>query len=112
MGDQAFVKRSRVRDYLLNPDHPDGRHKARMWERVFGVRRVHSEDLRVALQRMGTEGRVMNVRDAPSGRPATTWTTVCDYTGPNRHTGLVRAQWFIRVPGTAPSLTSAWPDEA
>ncbi len=105
------MRREKVRDYLLDPEHPSGRHKAILWQRVFGLTRADSEHLRTELRRMSIEGWVADVRDATDGPPAATWTTLCDYTGPNGHAGPVRAQWDIRQPGTAPRLASAWPDE-
>jgi Domain of unknown function (DUF6883) len=45
----ALVDVSKLRDYCLNPAHPRGRHKARVFANVLGIRREHAELLRKAL---------------------------------------------------------------
>ncbi len=34
--DQAFVDLRKLRDYCLNPEHPRGRHKARLFKGALG----------------------------------------------------------------------------
>lgn len=107
-GDDAIVKRDKVIRYLLDPDHAEGGHKARRWSEVFGDTRARSETLREDLRAGAAEGMVVGCRLArPSGL---TWTVVLTITGPNGHTGKVRSNWYTLAPGTAPRLTSAWPD--
>lgn len=107
-GANAVVKRDKIRDYLLNPDHPVGRHKARRWLEIFGYTRAHSEELREDLRAGAAAGAVVSCRSAqPSGL---TWTVVLTVTGPNGHTGPVRSNWHTLAPGAAPRLTTAWPD--
>jgi hypothetical protein len=31
------IDRRKLEDYLLSPTHPDGRHKLRLWDSVFGI---------------------------------------------------------------------------
>lgn len=31
------IDRRKLDDYLLSPTHPDGKHKLRLWDRVFGI---------------------------------------------------------------------------
>lgn len=44
--DRAVVDIAKIRDYCLNPDHPRGRHKARVFHSALGLTRDHTRDLR------------------------------------------------------------------
>lgn len=106
------MDRTRVRDYLLGPDHNDGRHKARRWQEVFGITRADTEMLREVLRRVARDGTVVLCRpalDAEDRPQATTWTVQYDYRGPNGSDAVIRANWDISIPGTAPRLTTAIP---
>lgn len=35
--DQAYVDPNRLRQYVLNHDHPEGRHKARVFQSALGI---------------------------------------------------------------------------
>lgn len=52
---RAVIPLEKIRDYALNPDHPVGEHKARVFEAELGIQRVHAETfisiLRVSLPR-------------------------------------------------------------
>jgi hypothetical protein len=48
-GSAAIVEISKVRDYILNPHHPRGRHKARVFSSALGLTQVDAEFLRSAL---------------------------------------------------------------
>ena len=41
----AVIDLEKIRDYCLNPDHPRGKHKARVFESVFGFRQSDSSRL-------------------------------------------------------------------
>lgn len=49
-GERAVVDIEKVRGYCLNPHHPRGRHKARVFASV-GIREGDAEELRTALLR-------------------------------------------------------------
>ena len=44
--DRAHIDARKLRDYALNPDHPKGRHKARVFQSALGVGRDDWEYLR------------------------------------------------------------------
>ncbi len=46
---QAVVDVAKLRDYCLSPDHPRGRHKARVFGARLGITQDHVEELRSAL---------------------------------------------------------------
>jgi hypothetical protein len=43
--DRAIIDERKVRDYLLNPLHARGEHKARMFAAALGYRRIDYQDL-------------------------------------------------------------------
>jgi hypothetical protein len=47
--EKAYLDLAKVRDYCLNPEHPRGRHKARVFEEALGLTAEHAEELRDAL---------------------------------------------------------------
>jgi hypothetical protein len=48
---QAIVDIEKLRDYCLNPQHPRGRHKARVFASRLGITAKHADMLRSALVR-------------------------------------------------------------
>jgi len=47
--DNAVVEAAKLRDYCLNPAHPEGRHKARVFRSALGVGQEQAEWLREAI---------------------------------------------------------------
>ena len=63
-GEQAVVEDAKPLDYVLNPEHPVGRHHAGLFERLLGITRGNSEVLKEQLLRAA-----MSVEVEP-GRPS------------------------------------------
>jgi hypothetical protein len=55
-GDNAIVDIAKLRDYCLDPQHPRGRHKARVFAATLGLAQTDAEFLREALRRAVREG--------------------------------------------------------
>ncbi len=47
--ERAIVDIVKLRDYCLNPLHPEGRHKARVFQAALGISRNDAEALRLIL---------------------------------------------------------------
>lgn len=60
-GEAAIIEIRKIRHYCLSREHPRGRHKALVFERVLGMKAEHCEELRDALRRAAVE------RDATVG---------------------------------------------
>src|SRR5437588_12637511 len=54
-GDEAIVDIAKLRDYCLDPQHPRGRHKARVFASTLGLAQTDAEFLREALLRAARE---------------------------------------------------------
>lgn len=48
-GSHAIVSSEKLRDYCLNPDHPRGKHKARIFASILGITASDVQELREAL---------------------------------------------------------------
>ena len=44
--DQAIIDIAKLRDYCLNPQHPRGQHKARVFRSALGLDESNAEELR------------------------------------------------------------------
>lgn len=51
-GTRAIVSLRRLRDYNLNPDHPTGKHKARVLAAALGFTQADARQLRAILKRV------------------------------------------------------------
>jgi hypothetical protein len=47
--ERAFVDVRKLRDYCLNPEHPRGRHKARVFASALGFTAADADELRAVL---------------------------------------------------------------
>jgi 3-phenylpropionate/cinnamic acid dioxygenase small subunit len=47
--ENAVVDIAKLRDYCLNPNHPEGKHKARVFQEKLGIVREDAEQLRQAI---------------------------------------------------------------
>lgn len=59
----AWVPEDKLVNYLLNPEHADGRHKARVFRAAFGVEREHWESFAELLVDGVQRGSVTNTRE-------------------------------------------------
>jgi hypothetical protein len=48
--EQAIIDSQKLSGYCLNSQHPDGQHKARVFQSVLGLRQENEEELRNALK--------------------------------------------------------------
>lgn len=102
--DRAVVPAPKLRDYALNPDHPVGGPKARLWRSVLGFERDDWQLLRDRLLEAVADTPVTDLR---AGERITTFETILTITGTNGRRAEVVAAWQI-VDG-APRLVTAFP---
>ena len=58
-GDRAIVDIAKLRDYRLNPNHPRGRHKARLFASVLNLSQEDAGFLREHLVRAARESNAI-----------------------------------------------------
>jgi hypothetical protein len=103
----AQVPPAKLRDYVLNPTHPQGGPKSRVFAAVLGITRADWQYLRQQL--------LTGVRSAPAQpRGSTPWgdlyEAAFDVTGPDGRVHRVRTGWIVRPDDPRPHLTTAYVD--
>lgn len=103
-GDKAVIDLRKLTDYVLNPDHRLGRHKARVFVAALGLTAEHAE----VFQRMLAEAAATSL--------ATLWrkdvhgahySIECAMEFEGRR-ALVRSLWMIRAAEDYPRLVTAF----
>ena len=101
---RAVADIEKLQQYCLNPQHPRGRHKARLFGAALGLTLSHAEDFRDALLRAAaTYDATPTERDDYGQR------YVVDFTmsGPAGQ-ARVRSIWIVRRHEDFPRLTSCY----
>jgi hypothetical protein len=100
----AVVDIAKLRDYCLSPDHPRGKHKARVFAAALGLTADHAEDLQSALlQAANAEEAVETNRDEFGQR----YVIEFIMEGP-AGSGRILASWIVRSDEDFPRLTSCY----
>jgi hypothetical protein len=94
-------------DYLLSPTHPKGRHKARLWQSIFGFKPGDRPLLEAHIRSQLHQAK-------PAEMPPTTtvrrWELVIPrFLGPNGNVGPVRTAWALEPGRNHPHLATAFP---
>ncbi len=114
--ENAVIDIAKLQDYCLNPNHPEGKHKARVFQRKVGIRRSHAEQLRqVILQAILTED-ALEQQSTVYGRRYVVDVAVSTVEGEDvlltegviKSRALVRTAWIIRNEEDFPRLTSCF----
>jgi hypothetical protein len=102
--DQAVVDLDKLRGYCLNPAHPRGRHKARVFAAALGITAREAAWLRMAFLRAARQRHAVAGRADAHGRR---YHLDLEVFGP-KGAAPVRTTWIIRAGETAPRLTSCF----
>ncbi len=103
-GSAAFVDIRKVRDYCLNPDHPRGRYKARVFAAALGIMQDDAEVLCDALLHAAEEGSAeLGELDEYGQRYAVEF----EFIGPDG-SAIIRSAWIIRLDEDFPRFVSAY----
>jgi hypothetical protein len=103
--ENAVVDIRKLRDYCLNPDHDEGKHKARLFSSILGMTAENAQELREIIL------EVVKTNEAKLGR--------CDGFG-QRYTldfplewhnrnATIRTGWIIEPESNIPRLTTCYP---
>ena len=103
--ENAIVDIRKLRDYCLNPEHNDGKHKARLFLSCLGITADNAEELRQILLEVIQTQEVRLGRQDEFGKRYT-----LDFTieWQNRSTTL-RSGWIIEHGSEIPRLTTCYP---
>src|SRR5271170_3903857 len=91
-GGCSIVEIAKIQDYCLSPNHPRGRHKARVFLSALGMTAANSEELRAALLEAALEG---NAELGASDRYGVRY--IIDFElRRNQRTATIRSSWIVR----------------
>ncbi|NMG19227.1 DUF6883 domain-containing protein [Brasilonema bromeliae] len=102
--EQAVIDRQKLSGYCLNPEHPEGRHKARLFKSVLGIALDDEEELEIALRQA-----IKNYDVIPTKRNQYGQKYVVDFMmvrGEQR--AVVRSAWIVRDTENFPRLISCY----
>jgi hypothetical protein len=102
-GEAAIVDRQKLTGYCLNPEHPRGKHKARVFA-TLGFTAENADALRVVLPMAAGSG---DAQPAASDQFGDRYVLEFEIEGP-RGKGIVRSTWIVRRGKRAPRLTSCF----
>jgi hypothetical protein len=102
---RASVTEGKVREYLLSPAHPAGRHKARFFRR-FGFSEEAWQDLAEAILRHGQENAPQTVEETRFGRK---YVVEAPLAAPDGRRPVVRTVWFVPTGRSEAHLVTAYP---
>jgi len=103
-GEYALVDIAKLRDYCLNPAHPRGRHKARVFASILGLTSADAEFLCDELIQAARDGSaILGARDEYGERYAVDFRLA---RGDRQAT--VRSTWIVRRNNPVPRLTSCF----
>ncbi|MEO1144762.1 MAG: DUF6883 domain-containing protein [Cyanobacteria bacterium J06638_22] len=103
--EQAVVDIRKLRDYCLNPEHDDGKHKARLFSSILGMVASDAEELRQILL------EVVKTQEARLGRQdefGQRYTLDFIIEWQNR-SATFRSGWIIEHDSEIPRLTTCYP---
>ena len=102
--ENAVVNIRKLRDYCLNPDHPRGKHKARVFDSALQLTRMDAEYLRrELLDRVQSEDCEEGESDQYGRRYFLDFTVRRD-----DNEAEIRSTWLIRADEDFPRLTSCF----
>ncbi len=103
-GDTAIVDQTKLTGYCLNPEHPRGKHKARVFAAVLGFTAENADELRAALLKAAATA---DAQVAVSDQFGTRYMLEFEIIGPRRAVTL-KSTWIVRRGEISPRLTSCF----
>ena len=103
--EEAFINPDKLTKYALNPNHPVGANKARVFESALGYNLSNSDDLmKQVFEKLPMCDAVPGTVDVYGAR----YTVDIPITGPNGNTANVRTGWIIKAGSSIPELTTLY----
>jgi hypothetical protein len=100
--DRAVIDRRKITDYALNPEHPVGGNKAKVFESALGFKKEHADDLIDQLKSGVKNNPAIEGKLDQFGQR---YTVDIPVTGPTG-SGVVRTGWIYKAGSDVPELTT------
>lgn len=104
----AYIPKEKLVDYALNPDHPIGKEKAKVFKKALGYTRENSEELQKKILELFREDEMILKQDDQYGKR---YEQIMKITGPNGKTANVLTAWIKESESSEPRLTSLYVTE-
>ena len=91
--EQAVIGIEKLEDYVLNSEHPEGKHKARVFQSTLAIERRHARVLAELLQRSLSRAPA---KQAESNEYGDLWTTWHEIIGLNGQSAVVTVAWMFK----------------
>ncbi len=95
----------KLRSYALNPEHPTGKNKARVFESALGFTQKDAANLEKQIRE---QVKTCEWKDAGESAFGVKYTVDVKILGNNGKTAIVRTGWIVERGGSDPRLTSAY----
>jgi hypothetical protein len=102
--ENAVVETRKLRDYCLSPEHPRGRHKARVFASALGLTVDDSQELRRALLAAALSEEALVAEEDQYGQRYMLDFEMSTEMG----SAVVRSVWMVRSGEDFPRFTSCW----
>ncbi len=103
--ERAEVDIRKLSDYCLNPEHWEGKHKARLFAAAVGITIDDATDFRVVLlERILTHDAQLGLRDEYGQRYTVDF--LLEWRG---RRAMIRSGWIIEHESNTPRLTTCYP---
>ena len=102
--EEAIIAIEKLRDYCLNPEHPRGKHKARVFKSSLGLGAEDADELKKQIERKVLEG---DCEEAGSDQYGRRYTMAFEMKRGDR-AASIRTGWIIRTGEEMPRLTSCY----
>lgn len=103
-GERAVVPLEKFTDYSLNPDHPTGRHKARVFKAALGLTLEDADRLRHEVQTVALNGEAIPATETEYGARYVIDFVMTTDSG----SATIRTSWMVRNDEDFPRLTSCY----
>jgi hypothetical protein len=103
-GEQAVVDPRKLLAYSLDPEHDEGRHKARLFDTLLGVNLGNAEDLIRSLEHAA---RLVDAAEGKLDQYGQRYTIDFVFAGP-AGTAKIRSAWIIRSGENFPRLVTCY----
>jgi hypothetical protein len=101
----AKIDTRKLTDYALNPEHPVGGHKAKVFESALGYNKSNADSLMKQIyEKLPKSEAVMGKLDQYGQR----YTVDMSIMGANGNTATVRTGWILKPGSTTPELTTIY----
>ncbi|WP_205694240.1 DUF6883 domain-containing protein [Clostridium manihotivorum] len=103
--ENAKIDPRKLTDYALNPDHPVGGNKAKVFESALGYNKSNADEL------MNQVYEKLNVSESVLGKVdqyGQRYTVDMLISGPNGNTTTVRTGWILKPGSNVPEMTTIY----